>query len=289
MIIKKNGNLDENILREMREVERICKSNDNLAGDVSLDSSLNFNQNIYNTFLYYNSNNLVSFLFIFMPTSNEAEVVGFTLPEYRQKGFFKSLLAEAISELKKYNIHKILFICETNSLSGKEVVKRMKLQYGFTEYKMLYKKKISPLNENISYRMMLHKPGVDEIEKLIYVSRQTFNDTYDDAKNLIQKSFESQSRIQYAALLDDYYIGMGSVYIEEDEATIFGLGILPQFQGKGYGKELLQLIIDDISNEKSCNIAIEVDSNNKAAFELYRKSGFEVVVAYDYYLKEIAE
>lgn len=81
---------------------------------------------------------------------------------------------------------------------------------------------------------------------------------------------------------------MGSVSIENDEASIFGLGIAPQYQGKGFGRELLNLIAADLKNKGIENITIEVDSTNKNAFNLYKKFGFEVETSFDYYRKRAA-
>ena len=65
----------------------------------------------------------------------------------------------------------------------------------------------------------------------------------------------------------------------------FQLGVSPQYQGKGYGKEILNLIIQDLKSTAIEKISIEVDSNNQIAFNLYRKCGFQVETSFGYFRK----
>lgn len=72
-----------------------------------------------------------------------------------------------------------------------------------------------------------------------------------------------------------------------DEISIFGFGIDEKFRGKGYGKQILNLIINKLISEGKRNITLEVDSNNEIAFNLYKKTGFETDVAFQYYRKRV--
>ena len=48
-----------------------------------------------------------------------------------------------------------------------------------------------------------------------------------------------------------------------------------KYQGKGYGKEALQLIINDMKNEFHCNeIYLSVDPENVKAKHIYQQFGF---------------
>lgn len=287
LLIKKLSELSEEIITEIREVELICKNHDMLNGNIFLDTSINFNSEIKTLFLLYEDSRLVSFISMFIPTSEEAEISAYTLPEYRRRGYFKSLLGEAIEEIKKYNISEIIFVCETQSIDGKEAIATQNAEIVFTEYFLRYKdysNDIRILNES---QVKLYRAEQKNLEELISLSQEIFNDEYDDAKSMIDRTFEANNRVQYIALVDEKLVGMGSVSFENEEASIFGLGISPQFQGKGFGRELLMLILKDLKKEGIENITIEVDSSNKNAFKLYRGCGFEVETSFDYYRKSV--
>jgi len=108
LLIKRSINPSEEIKKELKEVERICKAHDMLNSNLFLDTSMNFNPNINSVFLIYEGDQLVSFVSMFIPTQEDAEISAYTLPEYRQRGYFKKLLIEAMTEARKYNIRYLL-------------------------------------------------------------------------------------------------------------------------------------------------------------------------------------
>jgi ribosomal protein S18 acetylase RimI-like enzyme len=117
-----------------------------------------------------------------------------------------------------------------------------------------------------------------------------FNDNYEETKAILNNIFNLDSRRQYCTEYEGNRIGLGSAYFERPKASIYGLGIMPEFQGKGFGKELLMLIIKDLTARGFSTIEIEVESKNENALTLYKKSGFEITCAYEYYrLDKLAE
>ncbi|MDR3587661.1 MAG: GNAT family N-acetyltransferase [Desulfosporosinus sp.] len=287
MIIKSYNRLSEKTINEVIILEEGCKEHDNLQGSVFLDTSLNFNHHIKSIFLLYENDNLISMLSMFIPTQQEAEVSAYTSPEYRQEGYFKALLAKAVAELRKYEIPTILFVCESQSSSGKQVIADLNTEYDHTEYFMRADKKNYEARDG--YCLELIKPDMKNLDKLIDTSMKTFNDTYEDAKILIENCYRLKNREQYLAVLNDQVIGLGSVNLEGDEGSIFGFGIVPAYRGQGYGTELLHLIVASLWRRGKTEITLEVNSENEHALELYKKSGFQIEVAYEYYRKKVSE
>lgn len=288
-MIKSLNNIDAVIEKEIRQVYMSCKEYDGLGGNISLDAALNFNKDINNIFLLYDDKKLISFIFMFIPTCHEAEISAFTLPEYRGRGYFRRLLLEAAKEINKYNIKSILFVCEGQSLSGKEMVKSLGVHHDFTEYFLRYNNLKNPFDMGYAYKIKLYTPEIKDLGSLSQISMLTFNESYEDAESMIKSSLNTKDRKAYAAVLEGRMIGMGFASFEKGEVSIHGLGILPEFQGRGFGKELLLLIMRDLLQNGYENITLEVDSNNLKAFELYKRNGFEVEVAYDYYRKACEE
>lgn len=64
------------------------------------------------------------------------------------------------------------------------------------------------------------------------------------------------------------------MYHSKYEFTIVSLGILKEYRGKGYGKKLLQYVVD-LFPEK--NIALNVRATNITAQNLYKSVGFQLV------------
>lgn len=287
MIIKEFSKLSQKVIEDIRQLESSCKKQGKLTSDIFLDNSLNFNSDIKSTFLLYQDDTLISLLTMFIPTPKEAEISGFTLPGFRRKGYFKKLLGEASCELKKYEVIDILFVCEEQSLQGKAVIKKLEGSYDFTEYSLKYNKANVITADHDLSKIRLYKPSVQESETLITVTQQIFNDSYKDTKSMVKNAFESEFRDQYLADLDGEFIGVCGVSFEKDGAYIFGFGILPKYQGKGYGKDMLKLVLDDLIKKNVDTIMIDVNSTNERAYNLYKKYGFRVQTAIEYYRKKI--
>ena len=129
----------------------------------------------------------------------------------------------------------------------------------------------------------------EDLKRLIHTSMKIFQDSYEDAQGVIMNVFQSVTRDQYLGILNDEIIGMGSSSRDGDEVSIFGFGITPEFRSKGYGRDLLHLIVEHLTQSGIREIVIEVDSNNKHAFNLYEKFGFQIETAFEYHRKKTYE
>jgi ribosomal protein S18 acetylase RimI-like enzyme len=283
MTIKAYNTINEEIINQIREVEASCKIYDGSKGDIYLDTSLNVYPEMNSLFLLYKDSSLVSVLFIFMPSTEVAEVSAFTLPEHRQKGYFKKLLKEAAKELIKYGPPELLLVCETQSKPGFEAVKNIEGELEFTEYFLRYKGSLNVSKNHQLLRIKLQEASLKDFEVIVELRQQIFNESYEDVKSIVQNTMQSENRIQYIATLEDDPVGVGAVSFDKDEVSINGLGISPQYQGKGYGRELLTLIIHELQKKGVQEITIDVNSSNENAFHLYKSCGFEVETAFDYY------
>jgi len=220
-------------------------------------------------------------LSLFIPTKDEAEITAYTLPKFRAKGYFKSLLSRAVEELSQFNVTDLLFVCESTSIPGKGVIRTLKADYDHTEYFMRFNKaKYTCLGTD---RLKLLEAEHKDLGKAISVNMRVFEDSYEESKNLIQKCFQSDIRKLYLAVLEDQIIGVGSANFAGEDVSIYGFGILPEYRFKGYGKELLHLLVDSICHSSNSEITIEVHSENDHALALYKKTGFQIQVAYEYY------
>lgn len=288
LVIKELNNLNNSLVEEIRKVEAICKDFDGLNGTIFLDTSFNFNKDIKSIFLMYEDSKLVSLISMFMPTRHEAEISAYTLPEYRNKGYFKKMFQKAVNELEKYGVEDILMVCESQSKFGRKIVKKLDAKYDFTEYFLKYVGILNQSLGNYKYLSRLCTPGIEDLETIIDVSKHAFNDTYEDAKGMIQDTFKSEDRLQYATVFEKKFVGIGSVCFDGNQISIYGLGILPEYQGRGLGKELLLLILNDLAKNNYKNITIEVNGENEKAFELYKNNGFQVEISYNYYRRKIS-
>lgn len=281
MTVIQTTSLSDSQKKDIHTLEVVCQQYDKLQGNIFLSNSINFNCEINCFFMLYNDDILISFLAMFIPTSKEAEISACTMPEHRRQGHFNALLNKASEELKAYSIRSILFVHEPASIDAKLVLERINAKYEYSEYLLLYKRTNNPLNQ--IKQINLEQYSNESIEDIIKLEMDIFKDNYEDTYSMVEKSINSKDVLSYIAYLDGEMLGVCSVNFETEDVSIFGLGIASRHQGKGYGKEMLSLLLDRIVSMNTKSISLEVSSVNDRAYNLYRKSGFEIKTQFDYY------
>lgn len=276
--------LNEEQVKEIRKLEGICKQHDGLKGDVFLSSDLSFNKEVNCFFLGYKDDVLVSFLSMFIPTSEEAEISAYTLPLERNKGYFKLLLKKSMEEIKKYGVNEMLFVQEPESKAAKCVLKNLNAKYDFSEYLLIYGSNKGLKSRGILNLVPVQRENADEIAE-VYVD--IYNNTLEMAQSMVNRALDSEDREPYMVKSNDEIVGVGSISLENNDGLICGLGILQKYRGLGYGKELLNLLIEKMLDMDIKDILLEVDSKNHIAYNLYINNGFEIKTQFDYYRYEL--
>ncbi|CNJ13819.1 ribosomal protein S18-alanine N-acetyltransferase [Yersinia aldovae] len=79
-------------------------------------------------------------------------------------------------------------------------------------------------------------------------------------------------------------VGFAISQIVLDEATLFNIAIDPQHQRQGYGRLLLEYVIEQLGARDVFTLWLEVRASNARAIALYESLGFnEVSVRRNYY------
>lgn len=79
-------------------------------------------------------------------------------------------------------------------------------------------------------------------------------------------------------------IGYGIMMISPEEAHVLTLGIAADWQKKGWGKKLLQHLIQNAKDEAAKCILLDVRESNVGAAQLYKKMGFQhIAIRKGYY------
>lgn len=119
--------------------------------------------------------------------------------------------------------------------------------------------------------------------KIVNLEEKYINDVF-----LIEKTFFglndssvisnsiSSDTLKYFVLIDENekVVGFYECSIVLDEAELFDIAILEEYQGKKLACKLMQHFID-LCNEKNVRtIFLEVNTNNSKALGLYKKFGF---------------
>jgi len=120
-------------------------------------------------------------------------------------------------------------------------------------------------------------PIVLELEEQLFTSTWKMDDfLYEMNENPFSQMFVWEE--------DSEIVGYMGIWIIFEQAQLTNLAVNKEYQGKGYGRKLLEMGIS-LCQEAGCEImTLEVRQSNVVAKSLYQSCGFEKVsVKKDYY------
>ena len=272
-------------ISEIQELYEICNEHDGTK--YCFDENSDFQRdNEINTFILYKNNIIAATLNIFAPTKKEAEVTALTLPGERGNGYFKELIKCLIKELNKRKIRSILYVCDDNSIAGKEVINNhIGAKYEFSEYLMKNDKrnKIQIKNNNIK----IEAANKTDLERYIEINSRAFKNEKEETAEIIKEFFTGTKRTLYGIRYNNEIVGMIGISEEENRNYIYGFCIDPNYQKKGIGKYVLSEIVKICMRNNNKDIVLEVQTKNESALNVYKNAGFKIETEFKYYRKNI--
>ena len=76
---------------------------------------------------------------------------------------------------------------------------------------------------------------------------------------------------------ENVVVGYGGMLSVLDEGQITNIAVHPDYRRQGYGRRVLEAMLEEASNRGLCQISLEVRASNLAAITLYEQSGFVCV------------
>ncbi|GLV57193.1 hypothetical protein KDH_40300 [Dictyobacter sp. S3.2.2.5] len=226
-----------------------------------LDLKLNWNslqarpKDESNDFLYHEQGRLVGYLPIFCFNSQEAEVSGMVAPTWRRRGIFTTLLEAARKECQRRQLPSLLFIVEHQSASGQAFVAALQPQYDHSEYKMAFQAP-QPPDLLASSPLQFRRAGLADRATLASITAAAFAMPEDEVDWYSTRLLTDEQRAFYLASVDDVVVGKIDVFRSEREAYIAGVGVPPQYQKRGYGRQMLIYALHEILKNGPTNISV---------------------------------
>ena len=124
--------------------------------------------------------------------------------------------------------------------------------------------------------------SVDEIESILILDRLCFGGLWsiDSYRRELTNDNSHFIGISVASSLEpatNGLIGFGCFWAILDEAHITLLGIHPQYQRQGFGRSLLQALLDRARSIDMARATLEVRASNQGAIDLYEQYRFQTV------------
>jgi len=112
-----------------------------------------------------------------------------------------------------------------------------------------------------------------DIQAIYSIIRETYFRPWTPEEILLENVFS------YKIVLENNTQIIGFLFGEIifEDANILMIAVKKEFQGKGYGKLLLDSFIKAAKEKGAKKIFLEVSTENKPALKLYKKSGFKIL------------
>jgi ribosomal protein S18 acetylase RimI-like enzyme len=285
--IKLKEILDKNDYEVINNLQRLCEEKDKIALKLELDYKLSRaeekeqNLTYMNEFMYYDEGKLIGYAGICHFGGDAVEVNGMVHPDYRRRGIFKILFSLVKDEWNKREAPRMLLLSDKNSISGLEFIKATGAEYAHTEYEMFLRKTVK--QNDASKKLVLRKATNKDAKEIALQNSIYFDIEFKEKDISMPEEEEKFGSTTYMAEVNNEIVGKVRLTVEEGIGGIYGLGIRPQYRGKGYGREMLTLALEKLKERAVRDIMLQVEAKNKKALNIYRSCGFEETSTMDYY------
>lgn len=270
---------------EIKDLEKLCAQRDEVSFKLELEyklnilSKLNYGLVNLNDFMFYDNDALIGYIGINDFGGDVLEVNGMVHPDHRKKGIFTKLFLLVQDEWNKRMQQEMLLLCDNKSTSGIEFIKKLTRDYDHSEYDMVLNMEAIP---NFScHNIILRKAKSCEAKRIAEMDSLFFDMDVKEDSEFIKDNIENGTT--FIAEINNTDIGKVRLEINDGVGGIYGLGVLPEFRGRGYGREVLLLSVDRLKEMGSKRIILQVEINNRNALNLYKSCGFEENYVMNYY------
>lgn len=278
--------LDHQTYADIKGLQDLCLRMDRITLKLELDYKLSKAEGTHqklgriNEFLYYSNGALIGYIGICQFAGAALEVSGMVHPDYRRQYVFKKLFALVKDEWGKRGTYPLLVLCDSKSTSGQAFIKTTNAALEHSEYEMFLTGK--GIKNSTEHQVRLRKAHNGDAREIAKQNAVYFN--MELGEELLLPEEEAKSGVHiYVAEVDNGIVGKVHVEVRNGIGGIYGLGVLPEYRGKGYGREILLLAIEKLREQAAKSIMLQVAAKNANALSLYKSCGFEETSVMDYY------
>lgn len=225
-------------------------------------------------YLYYQSSKnpkLISVLFCY-DLEDYLEVSAFTSPAHRCQGAFTSLFQKL---MEGYEETPVCFYPDGNSYDALMTMEVLDCEYSGTEHLMRLEHRPemagdAAIAEN-NATVTLYPATKDDLLALVAVHSAAFDMEKEDSIAFLEQSFDTGETI-WCIAAGGIIVGLVLTSIQPDQTNLYGLAIHPEYQGKGYGRDAVNVLLQ--KPEITFPVTLHVTEENEAAFKIYKRMGF---------------
>jgi ribosomal protein S18 acetylase RimI-like enzyme len=289
--IKLKENIDQEDYDLINTLQEKCIAEDGSALKLELDykmgaaaEHISALQHV-NEFMYFDGEELVGYIGIssFGGAGATIEVNGMVHPDYRRQGIFTRLSELVMAEWKRRKSASMLLLSDRQSGGGQKFIAGSDATYKHSEYEMYLNENSAAAAKPPLHGILLRKATNGDALEIARQNSIYFNQELSTEEMTMPEEEEKRGMTIYLAELEQQIIGKVHLQLTSDLGAIYGLGVLPEYRGKGYGRAILLMAIERLQEAKAEAIMLQVEAENANALNLYKSCGFKETSTMDYY------
>ena len=275
-MIQSTNTLNDHQLLEAKVLIAVCRNYDGTFRDPYLSNMLNFDPDMPAFFLYYENGKLVGLLTVYAD-DQDVEVAILVHPNHRRQGIARALYRSFEKETASYPIESVTFQTERVFL---EKHPEFASNWGLvedeeTETWLGRDRTPYELDPRSDVEVRLAEPSY--LEAIARLHHQTFSDEMESpelSQRYISEALKDPDSLLYILLKDGQVIGVCTVDVSGTSNYLYGLAVVEDYRGKGYGSYLVKCLVNQLIEQNDKFFQIAVEDSNVGAKRLYEKIGF---------------
>lgn len=275
-MIQARNKLSQEELSEAKKLINCCQAYDGTYRDPYLSNMLNFDPNMPAFFLYYEKGELVGLLTVYAD-DQDVEVTILVHPDHRRQGIARALFTSFEKETASFPIRSVTFQTERIFLDCYPdfVSKWGLVEDEDTETWLGRDRTAYALDYRSDVDVLLAEPSY--LEAIASLHHQTFSDEMESQEvsyKYISEALKDPDSLLYILLKDGQVIGVCTVDVSGTSNYLYGLAVVEDYRGKGYGSYLAKFLVNQLIEQNEKEFQIAVEDSNVGAKRLYEKIGF---------------
>jgi ribosomal protein S18 acetylase RimI-like enzyme len=284
-LVKKQVLTEAEIL-EVRQLVDLCNQYEQLHMRIFWSNLRTRSGDEQKDMLYYQDDQLVAYLTLDGWGGSDRELVGMVHPAYRRRGIFSDLFQAAREECTRLSIPQVILVCERASVSGKAFVQYVGAHLELSEHEMWLDtfQERGVFDDHVSFK----HATMNDLNALVAVQEKSFGIPELLSRQSLARRLQEPTCRVFLATFGESSVGcdepLGILRLQEENEAIgiYGFGIIPDYRGRGYGRQMLEEAIRLVRSEGQKPIMLDVDTTNAPALSLYLSCGFVVKTTYEY-------
>jgi ribosomal protein S18 acetylase RimI-like enzyme len=213
----------------------------------------------------------------------EPELCAVVHPDHRRKGVGQALLSSAHSECRRRGEQTLVLVCDQAIASGPAFAAGVGAIFRFAEYRMVLDPAAIDRSQPRLAELRLQPATAADTETLVRIQAVAFGDSESAVRQHVTQGLSMANRQYYIGMLGAEPAGSMRIGRYREEADVTAFGVLPMYQGRGYGRQMLRDAIEILVAEAWPQIVIDVVTENRNALKLYQSCGFRETTTYGFY------